>query len=56
MNRGFIDGNKRVGFAATYVFLRCNGLDITANAETTLDSSLVISKRVASPRTCWSSG
>ncbi|MEZ5801614.1 MAG: type II toxin-antitoxin system death-on-curing family toxin [Nitratireductor sp.] len=30
MNHGFIDGNKRVGFAATYVFLRMNGLKISA--------------------------
>jgi len=37
MNHGFLDGNKRVGFAATYVFLRSNGLDITANADTTLE-------------------
>lgn len=36
MNHGFIDGNKRVGFAATYVFLRSNGLDITAAADATL--------------------
>lgn len=36
MNQGFIDGNKRVGFAATYVFLRSNGLDITASADATL--------------------
>lgn len=36
MNHGFIDGNKRVGFAATYVFLRINGLDITASPEATL--------------------
>lgn len=37
MNHGFIDGNKRVGFAATYVFLRSNGLDITADADVTLE-------------------
>lgn len=36
MNHGFIDGNKRVGFAATYTFLRINGLTITATAKTTL--------------------
>ncbi len=36
MNHGFIDGNKRVGFAATHVFLRLNGLDITASADATL--------------------
>lgn len=37
MNHGFIDGNKRVGFAATYVFLRINGQAITADVQTTLD-------------------
>ncbi len=37
MNLGFIDGNKRVGFAATYVFLRINGLTIDASVETTLE-------------------
>ncbi len=36
MNHGFIDGNKRVGFAATYVFLRINGLTITVTVKTTL--------------------
>jgi death-on-curing protein len=36
MNHGFIDGNKRVGFAATHVFLRINGFDITATAHDTL--------------------
>lgn len=36
MNRGFVDGNKRVGFAATHVFLRMNGCDITAPAGATL--------------------
>jgi len=37
MNRGFIDGNKRVGFAATYVFLRVNGLTLNATASATLE-------------------
>jgi death-on-curing protein len=36
MNRGFVDGNKRVGFAAMYVFLRSNGLALTASADETL--------------------
>lgn len=36
MNHGFIDGNKRVGFAATHVFLLVNGLDITASPEATM--------------------
>lgn len=37
MNHGFIDGNKRVGFAATHVFLRLNGLDLTASPEATME-------------------
>lgn len=37
MYHGFIDGNKRIGFAATYVFLRINGLTIDASVETTLE-------------------
>lgn len=36
MNHGFIDGNKRIGFAATYVFLRINGLVISASVKTAL--------------------
>ncbi|MFZ1681115.1 MAG: Fic family protein [Rhizobiaceae bacterium] len=32
MNPGFVDGNRRVGFAATYAFLRINGLRIVADA------------------------
>jgi death-on-curing protein len=36
MNHGFIDGNKRVGFAAAYVFLRINGISITATPRSTL--------------------
>lgn len=36
MNHGFIDGNKRVGFAATYVFLRINGFTLTATVEEAL--------------------
>lgn len=30
-NHPFIDGNKRTAFAATYVFLAINGLEITAS-------------------------
>jgi death on curing protein len=37
MNHGFIDGNKRVGFASTYVFLRLNGLQLTSEAKATED-------------------
>ena len=29
-NHAFLDGNKRIAFAATFVFLRINGLRITA--------------------------
>ena len=34
-NLPFVDGNKRTAFAATYVFLAINGLDITASDEKT---------------------
>lgn len=34
-NHPFLDGNKRVAFAATYTFLAINGLWITAKAEET---------------------
>lgn len=30
MNHCFVDGNKRVGFASVYVFLRLNGMRIVA--------------------------
>jgi death-on-curing protein len=36
LNHGFIDGNKRVGLAATYVFLSLNGLRISAKPEVLL--------------------
>ena len=29
-NHPFVDGNKRVGFMAAYVFLSCNGHNLTA--------------------------
>jgi death on curing protein len=32
-NHGFIDGNKRIGFAVTDTFLRVNGYRITANPD-----------------------
>jgi death-on-curing protein len=34
-NHAFIDGNKRVGFAATYTFLEINGAWLTADADAT---------------------
>lgn len=33
-NHAFVDGNKRIGFAATYTFLAINGRRITADADT----------------------
>ena len=33
MNHGFVDGNKRVAFATTLVFLQANGLDIVAEPD-----------------------
>lgn len=36
-NHPFIDGNKRITFAATDVFLRVNGFKIKTNSKTTLD-------------------
>ncbi len=32
-NHPFIDGNKRTAFAAMYIFLQINGLEITATSE-----------------------
>ena len=34
-NHPFIDGNKRIGFAATYTFLTINGARLSASAEDT---------------------
>ena len=36
-NHPFVDGNKRTAFAATYVFLVINGLDITATNDEAQD-------------------
>ncbi len=33
MNHVFVDGNKRIGFAATYVFLRLNGYYLSAKSK-----------------------
>jgi death-on-curing protein len=30
-NHPFVDGNKRVGFVASYIFLRLNGIVVTAD-------------------------
>ncbi len=34
-NHPFVDGNKRVAFAAVYTFLRVGGITLTADADTT---------------------
>ena len=36
-NQPFVDGNKRTAFAAIYVFLVINGLDITAKDDEAQD-------------------
>ncbi|MDA9256788.1 type II toxin-antitoxin system death-on-curing family toxin [Pseudomonadales bacterium] len=36
-NHPFVDGNKRTAFAATYVFLAVNGLEITATDDEAQD-------------------
>jgi death-on-curing protein len=42
-NHPFVDGNKRVGFVASYVFLRLNGIVVTASEKSyekiTLDTA-----------------
>jgi death on curing protein len=37
MNHGLIDGNKRVAFASTQIFLRLNGLSIFASQPAIID-------------------
>jgi death on curing protein len=37
MNHGFIDGNKRVAFATTLVFLQANGLDLLASPDDVIE-------------------
>lgn len=32
-NHPFVDGNKRVGFVASYIFLRLNGVVVTADED-----------------------
>ena len=41
-NHPFVDGNKRTAFAATYVFLAINGLEITATDDKAQDFVLEI--------------
>lgn len=37
MNHGFIDGNKRVGFACTIIFLEANGMESTGSEQEWID-------------------
>ncbi len=37
MNHGFIDGNKRVAFASTVLFLQANGMEPTGTEEEWID-------------------
>ena len=37
MNHGFVDGNKRVGFACTVIFLQANGLGPTGSEQEWID-------------------
>jgi death on curing protein len=37
MNRGFVDGNKRVAFASAQVFLRLNGHTLAATQQDVID-------------------
>ena len=37
MNHGFIDGNKRVAFAGTILFLQANGVNPTGTEEEWID-------------------
>lgn len=55
-NHPFIDGNKRVGFAATYAFLRVNGWVITAKPDVTfefIDGMYVTGRFTASSLQAW---
>lgn len=37
MNHGFVDGNKRVGFACAEIFLDVNGYDLQEDQQTVVD-------------------
>jgi death on curing protein len=39
-NHAFLDGNKRVGFAATHTFLLANGFDLDVSSEAAADFML----------------
>ncbi len=41
-NHPFLDGNKRTGFMAAYVFLGTNGIDFTASEEEVVINTLAL--------------
>ncbi len=41
-NHPFVDGNKRTAFLAAYVFLRLNGLDLTAGEASAVKAMLAL--------------
>jgi death-on-curing protein len=57
-NHGFMDGNKRVGFAAMDVFLRANGCKIAARVDDAEAVTLGIASRAITRDqfTNWVSG
>ncbi len=44
-NHPFLDGNKRTGFVAAYVFLGINGLRLTAPEEDAVERTLALAAR-----------
>src|SRR4051795_8645913 len=49
-NHGYVDGNKRVGFAAAATFLRLNGLRLTATEADAYDKVVALAAgRVSEP-------
>lgn len=47
-NHAFVDGNKRIGFAACNAFLGANGFDIDANDHTTTEMMVGLASRTVS--------
>ena len=41
-NHPFVDGNKRTGFLAAYIFLRLNGLNLTASETSAAEVMLAL--------------
>lgn len=41
----FVDGNKRTGFMAAYVFLGANGFDLVASEESAVERTLALAAR-----------